>query len=99
MGVEVLCHLISNDISEFVSLRLLFSDFELIKQLVAHLYDPTLLNEDIIGVLNLRKILSIGLNLLKFPRLMAIVHQSLEKLIDHYLMPGAVEFADSRDDS
>lgn len=53
VGVEVLCHLVSDYVSQFIPLRLLFGDFELVEQLVRHLDDPALLDENVIGVFHM----------------------------------------------
>jgi hypothetical protein len=50
VGVEVLCHLVSDYVSQFIPLRLLLGDFKLVQQLVRHLDDSALLNEDVIRV-------------------------------------------------
>jgi hypothetical protein len=57
-------------------LRLLLGDPELVEQLIRHLDDPALLDEDVVGVLRLREILQVALQLLELPRLVAIVDQS-----------------------
>jgi proteasome assembly chaperone (PAC2) family protein len=77
VGVEVLGHLVGDDVGELVALRLLLGDPELVEQLIRHLDDPALLDEDVVGVLHLREILQVALQLLELPRLVAIVDQSL----------------------
>lgn len=77
VGVEVLGHLVGDDVGELVALRLLLGDPELVEQLIRHLDDPALLDEDVVGVLHLGEILQVALQLLELPRLVAIVDQSL----------------------
>jgi proteasome assembly chaperone (PAC2) family protein len=76
VGVEVLGHLVGDDVGELVALRLLLGDPELVEQLIRHLDDPALLDEDVVGVLHLGEILQVALQLLELPRLVAIVDQS-----------------------
>lgn len=67
VGVEVAGHLVSDYVCQFVPLCLLLGNFELVEQLIGHLDDPPLLDEDVVGVFYLGEVLLIVLLPLELP--------------------------------